>query len=162
MAQYFLSLIDLEKRRVENKQQQIDILTMLIEQCNRCYLEYCKLEEQSNFDDLEMILNVLAHQKRSFAKELNEEVLFLGGKKILDNSEPKPLSKKKTKTNIISESKFEELLELVLNREKHLARLYAKNITDQSLPSYLREKLIKQHSLIKSDPFLAESFKNVA
>jgi uncharacterized protein (TIGR02284 family) len=131
------------------QEEQTSILIALAKYCNDGYSGYSEIAEKTTNNELKTIFNRLSQQRKLFAEELNSEILALGGERIESGSTEGNLHHLWLNIKaLFTSNDLQGLIEAAKTGEEFIEERYAENITNEKLPSFLREKLIKQHSLI--------------
>lgn len=145
------------------QKEQIEILTTLTRYCNDSHSGYSDLADRIEDDELETIFNRLGQQRKLFAEELNLEIIALGGDRVTDGSTEGFIHNSWLKIkSLVGRNENDKLIKTSLDGEEFIANRYAENLTNKSLPSFLREKLIKQYSFIKGAHTQIQSFSSAA
>ena len=132
------------------QEKQIEILSELVSHCNDGHDGYSDLADKTDREDLQTIFYRLAQQRRGFAEELNGEIIALGGERVTSGSGEGNLHQLWLNLKaMVTGNDTKALIETAKTGEEHVYEQYQKNITNKNIPSFLREKLVKHHSLIK-------------
>lgn len=130
--------------------KQLEILDELTRYCNDGAEGYFELAEKVEQEDLRTIFYRLSQQRRDFAEELNSEIIALGGHRVETGSTEGNLHQfwLNLKSMLVGNN-TKQLIETAKTGEEHVYEAYQKYITNNLIPSFLRNKLVKQHDMIK-------------
>lgn len=145
------------------QQEQIEVLTILTQYCNDGYNGYSEIAEKTNNAELTTIFYRLSQQRKLFAEELNTEIIALGGDRIDTGSMEGNLHQLWIKIKaLFTLNNISGIIETAKTGEEFIQERYAENLSNKDIPSFVREKLIQQHSMINGAFLQLEEFEKAA
>jgi uncharacterized protein (TIGR02284 family) len=144
----------------EKAKKQVDTLNDLIQICNDGACGYEEAAEDISNKEIKTIFNRLSQQRRGFAEELKNEVNSLGGEPTSRRNVEGFLHNNWLKVkSLIASNDDEMVIKTCKTGEEYAVEQYSKHISESSIPSYLRDKIVKQHDMIKGACEQLEGFQ---
>jgi uncharacterized protein (TIGR02284 family) len=132
------------------QEEQTKILNELIQVCHDGSIGYSEAAKDVEDDELQTIFNRFSQQRKMYAEELKNEVLTLGGDPVNNRSTEGYLHHQWLKIkSLVASGDTESLIDACKTGEQYAAEVYSSHVADANLPSFLREKVIKQYEMIK-------------
>lgn len=133
------------------QKESLEKLRAIVKYCNNGFAGYAEIAKKTNSVELKKIFNTLSRQRKSFAEQLNSEIIMSGGKRVTNGSTEGRMHQLWLNLNAyFSNNDLSKMTKVAIEGEQFILDRLTESLTDKNIPSYIREILIEQHAMVNS------------